>query len=89
MTYSIWVTHRDNWQDITKPFNARTELIKYMKVLMAEMGLKFVKIQQPVQMLGPHGAIPETTPLEVPSNKAENELRKRNVAQKSSSEDSH
>lgn len=84
MTYSIWVEHRDNYQDISKPYNARTELIKYMKTLMAEKGLKFSKIKQPVQLLHQ----PESTAQsvnELPSDHnnssaVQNELRKRHNA---------
>ncbi len=61
MTYSIWVTHRENWQDVTKPFNARTELIKYMKLLMVKMGLTFTRLKQPVQIVEDHNVLNETT----------------------------
>ena len=51
MNYSVWVTHRDNYQDISKPNLARTNLIKYMKTLQMEMNLEFAKICQPVKLV--------------------------------------
>lgn len=50
VTHQIWVTHRDNYQDVTKPYNARNDLMKEMKRMISAMGLTFAKIQQPVKV---------------------------------------
>lgn len=57
MNYSVWVTHRDNWQDMAKPNLARTNLIKFMKTLQVEMNLEFAKICQPVKIIIPDLAL--------------------------------
>jgi uncharacterized protein (UPF0147 family) len=51
ITHQIWVSHRDNYQDVTKPYNARNDLMKEMKRLITKMGLSFVKIQQSIKVI--------------------------------------
>ncbi len=51
MNYSVWVTHRDNYQDTAKPNAARTNLIKYMKQLQLDMNLEFVKAYQSIKLV--------------------------------------
>lgn len=47
----LWVTHRDCWQDTLKPLLARTALVRYIKNLQAELGLSFISIRQPIEMV--------------------------------------
>lgn len=48
INYSVWVTHRDNWQDTSKPIAARTNLVRYLKMTLLQYGLHYVTITQPV-----------------------------------------
>lgn len=50
VTYAIWFTHRENWQDLGKPFADRTNTIKFIKAKQEELGLEFVKIKQAVEV---------------------------------------
>eukprot|EP00981_Chlorochromonas_danica_P005761 scaffold1187_cov181-Ochromonas_danica.AAC.25 len=51
VTYAIWSTHRDNWQEIGQPLLDHEMLIKYVKAKQEEEGLEFVKIKQAVLLM--------------------------------------
>lgn len=51
INYSIWATHRDSWQDVLPALASKTEFVGYLKKLQVEMGLHFVNVTQPVQLI--------------------------------------
>lgn len=51
VTYMLWITNRDIWQDVGKPMLDRQAVIKFIKVKQEELGLEFVKIKQAVQLV--------------------------------------
>jgi hypothetical protein len=53
--YSLQVTHRDNWQDVMKPFTSRTRLLMHMKHLLATLQLEYLQITQPINIMHESG----------------------------------
>ncbi len=51
MNVSVWVTHRDNWQDNAKALVARTNLVRFMKTLQNEVGLNMVRETENVRIV--------------------------------------
>lgn len=51
INFSVWATHRDNWQDSAKASLARTNLVRYMKWLQNEIGLGMVRVTENVKLV--------------------------------------
>lgn len=50
MNYAMWFVHRDSWHDPIKAFEDRTQIVRFMKTLLIEMGLEYTKVSEPVKL---------------------------------------
>ena len=51
VTYSLWATHRLTWQDTVKILTSRTQAYEKIRQVREELGIRFMKIVQPVEFV--------------------------------------